>query len=552
MKLDDIQLKQILSDLYALDDGLKVREKELIEAINAITEAKPETRYSESFAARLRAEIIAKARILQPQKIPASFTYNFNPMRKLIYAAAGAALAILVIVPSFLFLSRPGGETSSPSKTGKKIAFAPQVSKVADNFFGRLGGSPGSGGDAATRSTAPVALEARDTGAEGAALKQGSAAPSIGAFGRGGGGGSGVAESAKLGIVPPYEFKIYRFVYKGGEFSVPSDKLDVLKRLKGASVSVNMPELVAGLNFGLADVGSFADLSVQNLTLSQKTDFGYMINVMPEEGSVNINQNWGYWPADKCQGDAACFENLLVRQEDIPADSELIGIADAFLDEHGIDRSVYGPPEVGAGNVYRIMYEASSDKANFYFPETIEVTYPYKIDDKAVYDEWSGAKQGLTVGVNVKVKKVSSVYNLVTQNYQSSAYEMETDVKKLLTYAEQGGINNYQYGEGATVEELELSDPELAYIRYYNYLKNENVELLVPAFVFPVKNPPSDPNFYRKSIVIPLAKDIIAERQPQGGPTVPTPVPLPAPDVPVGGGISPETKPSVVEPSAAE
>jgi hypothetical protein len=232
---------------------------------------------------------------------------------------------------------------------------------------------------------------------------------------------------------------------------------------------------------------------------------------------------------DKCAGDAACFANLRVKETDIPADSDLISVADAFLAEHNIDKSVYGEPEVGGSYDWRIMYENSPDKANYYFPDAIDITYPLKVDGKNIYDEWNGTKQGITVSVNIKAKKVANLYGLTTQTYDASPYAMETDVKKLLAYAEQGGSSGYYYGPEAKTVDLELGDPVSVYIRYYDYKTSSNNEMLIPAYYFPINNPPKDTNFFRKGIVVPLAKDILAERFPADGVNPPVPMPLSEP-----------------------
>lgn len=553
MKLKNSEIRQILDELYQLDSGLRAHESALVEMINRLTALAPNTKFDEAFAAELRARIMAQAHELQINVKPKLSIFNFTYMKvnKFTYAAAGAALAIvLIIVPAVVYLTQPEERRAGNLFTGTpsdkvKLAFEPKISRVAANFFGKLSS----------------VVSDSNKGATSEAAGQGSvsaiAAPVAG-IGRGGGGGGGgqvALDSKAIGIMPPYELINYKFVYKGGEFSVPSDQLDVLKRVKGATVDVDMAGLIRGLNFGLGDLGSFDGLSVQNVSLAQKSDLGYMINIMPDEGTININQNWGYWPIDRCFGDSKCFEELRVKESDVPADNELIQITDAFLAEHNIDKSIYGVPEVGLNYNWRMIYESAPDKANFYFPEAIDVTYPYLVDGKPVYDEWMGTKQGINVSVNIKARRVSTLYGLTTQNYQASPYEMENDAKKLIALAEQGGINNnVYYGEEANVKtkELELGDPVLAYFKYYSYRSNENVELIIPAYFFPIKNPPSDPNFSRKGIVIPLAKDIIAERQPKD---VISPVPMPLTE-PAGSdaasdGVSTELAPAVA-PKAAK
>lgn len=523
MKINNKQLKEILEELYALDVNLRSKEKELIAIIDRITAQRPEVKFDQAFRRRLRAEIMRLATPPAENKILTNLIFNFNlMMKKIIFSAAGAALAVMLLVSAFSYIYEPGAPINRP------LALNFKVSSLGDKAFGALTTVPESGaaGESLDQGVAEPANQSASIGSAGGIVKGSPASRAIGM-----GGGGGVAESGQAMIMPPYEYKNYSFVYKGGQINVP-DKLDVLKRIKGVKVSVNMPTLLNGLNFGLADIGSFAGLNVQNINLIQSQDKGYIVSVFPDEGSISIYQNWETWPAGKCFGDGNCFERQRVSLSGIPSNEELVKIADAFLTEHNIDKSLYGEPEVSKNNNWKIMYETYPDKANFYFPENIEVIYPLKLNDKFVYDEYNGVKQGLSVSINVKEKKVASIYNLTSQNYQSSAYEMETDAQKLITYAEQGGVNNYLYGNTTKSEELELGDPEIGYIRYYNYKQGENVELLIPALYFPINNPPQDSNFFRQAIVIPLAKEILAERQINNivGPE-PRPMPLGEPAI---------------------
>jgi hypothetical protein len=513
MKLTIEQINELVGELIIFEPTLKGREAELSELIVRLAETRPEINYDENFRTRLRAEIMQLANMRMAAAVPAPrFKFNFNhmfDMKKISYGVAGAAVLILLIVPAVFLLLNQGGRVALLPHSGKKIAFETKINKVAANAFGDLRST-------AETKTAPMQV-ARPQGGGGGAetMGAGTASGIAGGLGLGGGGGVAADASAKSLIMPPYDAVNYRYVYKGEALTAPADKLDVLKRDKGAQLNVDMGNLVSGLNFGLADIGTFSGLTVQNVSLVQQGDNGYIVSIMPDEGAVSITQNWATWPQANCGNDAVCYDNQRVKQEDIPSDSELISITDAFLAEHNIDKSVYGEPQVSPGYNFRTMYEASTDKANFYFPDSIDVVYPVKIDGKYIYDEWNGTKQGMTVSVQVKQKKVSNLYNLMTQNYQASVYDMETDTKKLLAYAEQGGTNAVQYGVEVKTVELELGDPEQVYIRYYSYKNNANEELLVPALYFPIKELPKDPNFYRKGVIVPLAKTILEERQAQ-------------------------------------
>jgi hypothetical protein len=350
--------------------------------------------------------------------------------------------------------------------------------------------------------------------------------------------------------MPALDFKNYKFEYKG-ELAVGSTSVEVLRRLKTIDTSMDVNGLLAGLNFGPADLSSFNGMAMQSASFIQKGDYGYNLNVSFDDGSVSVGQNWETWPAGKCGGDQACYEAQRVRFEEVLADADAIAIAEAFVKEHGFNAAMFGAPEIN--NAWRMGYDASPDKASYYLPETVDVIYPLKINDQYVYDEYSGQKQGLIVSVHIKTRRVSSAYGLTTQTYESSAYDVETDAKTILAYAEAGGANSYR-AEGATTVTLELGEPVQGFVKYYNYAnavfsKSLNEELLVPALIFPIKNiPKDDPNFYRTSVIVPLVKEVLDERLKglSGGvptplmmkgevapasATAPAPVPVPAPEV---------------------
>lgn len=56
--------------------------------------------------------------------------------------------------------------------------------------------------------------------------------------------------------------------------------------------------------------------------------------------------------------------------------------------------------------------------------------------DTEVLDEYNGFIIGLTLYVDPKERRVNSASNLMTQSYEASEYEIETDIKKLTTLAE--------------------------------------------------------------------------------------------------------------------
>ena len=67
------QIKQILAELYAIDESLKKHETELIKIINRILANRPDTKFDKSFAKKL------KTQLLQKQKPSLDFNlFNFK------------------------------------------------------------------------------------------------------------------------------------------------------------------------------------------------------------------------------------------------------------------------------------------------------------------------------------------------------------------------------------------------------------------------------------------------------------------------------------------
>lgn len=415
-------------------------------------------------------------------------------MKKLIYALYGATGMLVVIILAYaLVFSFPPDKEAVKSV---RNAFKFNVKKVQANNFGSLS----SAADADARSAAPAG-QGGEKGIGGGGSAANSAAP---------------ADKMASGIMP-YQPVNYRYVYKGKEFSQPQGKMEVLKRIKGAEADLDIADLASGLDIGLVDINSFSGLRVQSMNFIQDQDYGYSLGVFLDEGSVSIYQNWNSWPAGKCGSDTNCYDAQRTKKEDIPADEEMIGIADGFLSAHNIDKTLYGQPAVN-GN-WLAAYEQAANKSDYYFPESMEVVYPWLFNGKFVYDEYNGIKQGLTVQVHIKSKKAAGIYNLATQEYQGSEYEMETDTQKILAYAERGGGGYAIDNPDMKYTDLELSDPELQYLRYYSYKDGQNLELLIPALYFPITNLPEGQNFNRAGILVPLAKEIMAERMRNEGAT---------------------------------
>lgn len=479
----DENIKNILNDLYSVDQNLRQHEKDLIEIIKTLLAARPEAKYDPNFKQELRAQLLAKFEQIKNKESVTNTKINFNNMNKLFYALGGLLLMVIVIMP---FVYRDKVQLANINKINVQNGL--QVAKLSDHAFGVLSSN--------SETTAPQ--RAYGMGA-------GPAAEENAGYG-GGGVAIDKAVSDTTMIAPSY----YTYVYDGEEIILDSTKLPVYKKIKGLGAQENLAKILQGINFGNIDLNKFQNTQLRNFQISENKDFGYALFVDLYEGNISINENWEKWPQLQVYNP--------LKPSDMPDDQTLINMANQFLAEKNINIDQYGEPSVG--DDWRLYAARTEQGMDYYIPETVTVLYPQIIDGKVVYDEW-GNKFGINVSINIRQNKVSAVYGMTNQNYQTSDYEMETDVSKILKLAEQGGTSPYYIEENAQKIEIKLDTPTYSYIQIWQYDGYSSSQLFVPALVFPIKEVPQADYFYRKSVVIPLAKEMIDQRLNQDYPPSP-------------------------------
>lgn len=417
---------------------------------------KPDVAPDEGF----KRALFQKLEASMPQK--KNSTINF--MNKFKFSLLGAAVVAVAVI---IYVTLPKEQTVIFSGTQ-------EISKVNARAFGSLatltsvegGGGQGGGGNSAAETDSKLMTPP----------------------GQGGGGGD-------MTIIAPVN---YKFVYAGEKFSVDSASMPVYERQKGLGGAINLKSFMDRFNLGMLDINKFSNANVDSISASQDQEFGYMINVDFKQGSVYINQNWERWPQTQMEP---------MNLNAIPPDSEVIAIANQFLEEYGISRAVYGEPVVQ--NQWRVEYERTTNKQFAYVPDTLSIIYPLKISGNEIYDE-GGNKSGLYVSVNLRTNRVSNVGELSSQLYNSSDYETEQDTAKLTQMAEQGGFHSYlPYAAEANVktQELKLGTPILAFVRMWQPLSGTTRELMVPSLIFPVTQ--SGPGYYPQNIVVPVIREVL-------------------------------------------
>ncbi len=487
--MDDI-IKKILTDLYQIDPSLQTKEAQLTKIIKSLLAAKPAVEINAQWQAKLKTELLEQFSV----KANKNNNFNLNFMNKLLYGLGGAVLVLILAIPLYFYQTpnklSPLSWVPNTKLANLDLGFS--VTKVDDGAFGSL-----------TASSMPVGEEALSSSLSG----------------RGGfGGGSGVmAPSAApvaegdVKIMPPYYQPIsYNYVYTGDTFSVDQEQMPVYKRQKGFNQSSNV---FNDLNLGLINLGSFNNTKLQNFTLVQDETDGYYITIDLNEGMVSVSENWNRWYTMDQP-----YESL--KPGEVPADGEIIKIADEFLAKHGINLENYGPGEVD--NAWRVYYESSPDKANYFIAPNFTVVYPLNINGQTIYDQ-SGNKDGLRVNVNIQKNKAAGAYGIYSQKYLSSNYSVENNVDKIMELAKQGGVYPEYRDPNAKIVDVELGTPTLIYIKSWTWQNNLSEEILSPALLFPVTKKPANDEynyFWRQNIVVPLVKEIFEQNY------VGTPIPL--------------------------
>lgn len=474
------QINQILQELYKYDPEFMKHEKELKEILGQMLQSAPNTKFDPLFAESLRKKILIRAEEISSE----SGLVKDRPMWQFALPAF-AVMAIAVLVGANYWKNLNNTQIASIKESKlQPLAFG-SLSGIVPGGFGRGGGGGMGGGDGSAQNTAVITDEAMKARPQS------------------GGGGD-------MPILPVFEN--YKFVYAGENLDLKEENLPVFRRVKGFGKTLNLSSIIKNFSVPVFNLKNLQNPYVEMLTLTEDRDFGYMVNLNFKEGSLNINENWFKWqtPDRMCQ-DEACYNRYRLKISDLPSDEEVISIADNFLEQYGVNKNIYAEPVVQ--KQWFRDYQAASDKSMAWVPDVLTIVYPYQIQGQTVYDQ-SGSQSGLMVSVNARVKKVSGLYELTNQVYESSDYSAETSFDRIKKIAEAGGNQVFYpaYEPNIPSVQVKLGTPSRSLMRMWkNEAGKEGYEIFVPALVFPIIDPPANFPSYRSAVTIPLIKELITE-----------------------------------------
>jgi len=470
------QIKEILEELYLIDESLKEYQVELEKIVEKLLAAKPEVEINEEFKQKLRRELLARIEEIEGrQSVKLNKFMSIFSFNRLSYGIVGGVLSLIIVFGGVYYANQRGFLIGQP-ELSLKTEFSKE--SVSEGAFGSL----------------------RET-----ALVSGDASGELG-IGSAAGIGGGRPLSGGGGMVMP-DITQYRYLYKGTELVLEDDKVEVLKREKGRASS-GITNLVKGMNLGLIDLSGLSNTRMDSVSFVEEKDFGYSVYLNFREGSLSLHNNMlqGWQEVlGMCYG-GGCVRPEPINEADIPEEGKIIEIADNFIKKYGIRMDSYGQPETRLSYILEQLQRAGEG----YSPDSVEVIYPLMINGRYVYGQW-GNKIGLNLNVNLRAMRVTNLYNLTTQNYQSSLYQAETDVSKILKALEKGGFDQPVYARSSKTVDVEVGEPTLAYVKIWRHNRGESDEFITSALVFPIDTSQFEGNYKREVIVVPLAKELLED-----------------------------------------
>jgi len=251
---------------------------------------------------------------------------------------------------------------------------------------------------------------------------------------------------------------------------------------------------------------SLKDIKLQNVSLVEDREKGYVINLDLQTPAVSIFENYEKWqpylPA--CTGFSCTIPEM--KKEDMPSDATILKMATDFIKKYGIDTTFLSAPEI---EKQWLQAEVRGERP--FYPDVVNVRYAFELEGKKVEDSW-GNTLGLMVNVNVRNKYVTGAYisPLILDKSEYKTVSQET----ILSSVEKGGFTGMQYVNPDRTEEKELENPE---IKFVAISKNAGLagkapeEYIIPAIIFTVKKTKEMPQYYfytPEKIIVPLAENV--------------------------------------------
>lgn len=304
--------------------------------------------------------------------------------------------------------------------------------------------------------------------------------------------------TAELKVAPDIS-STYKFTYTGLPQVLSETTVDVFERLS-----------VDGLPLPTA-LATAAGLRTMS--------FGRLSN--PVVANMTIRNDDELWAIDALNGTISMYLDSATRQIDITTNSDTdsaslseeaaLTIASRYITDRGISLTGYGQPVVidnssvlAAGTAGS---SATSSKIGIVQSPAVQVIYPLMIGNIPVVQP-NGDPTGISLTIEKSTQTILNVYGIMSLDFTRSTYQAQTDWPTVQKLAEQGGVFQYFAPESnKKVTIINLGAPDRVLTVSYSYDSGRSREVYIPAWRFPIVNPPAA-LMYLKYVTVSLAKDV--------------------------------------------
>lgn len=450
-------VKDLLEELYILEPTLRKQEKQLTKFVTLMVSNIPKSEMNIEFKKELRKQILSKIHSKKEIKFSLFFP-------------------IFASISVFLFLSifswNYFQNMSSNHTQLWRISFMPDIKRVWSNAFGTN-------------------------------IKKASLSAPV----RGWNYAMWIWPTAKMAndtTTVAYEHITYQYSYTGVLPAMSSGQLLVYKRESVPFTNQDTVSFIGNLNIDGINTKEFQNAGLSSINISEDREFGYNIWIDFTAWTVNFYQNYPKWPQQKCDTNG-CEPLPKLTEKDIPSSESLIVTTDAFISKYGINREMYGTPQVNSS--WRTEYmKQVREGSEWIIPEVYTVTYPIVLDSKNLYEE-SGEYKWLIFGIDIRTKKVISLTGLEKYTLKSSLYPPISRESRDKMIASWWRYTEWDANtETWKVVQLILGDPIIGYMRINGEWKDGiSNDFFVPAYIFNVMNKPKD-SYISDTVMIPMVE----------------------------------------------
>lgn len=464
------ELQILLDEIYSSHPEMKKKEKEIIKIINDINLLKPNIQINETNKEKIKQQILTKLFFHNKSK-----TKRFSILNRFAYSLAGMAFATIILLPILNTQHQKAKQIEAPNWE------LSQKNIMIEKSFG-MQNSLNYQDDSQNIKSRRISLDQTE---------------------------SIVSESiwywsyeTKTATIEPIlidtdEYIPTKYFYQFN-WSLPKTK-ETMNVYTFSQTNDIFQKLEQNLNIKNIDLSSFKNLEINNISLNEKWENWYNIYI-DKNWNININKNINIYNRWDTNTNKQIDQDLAKKS------------TQKFIAKFDIDISQYWEPIVENGDSLFARYEDDElNKSMLYPSQEIIVNYPYYIDNYPVYEQYWDKLYWTKFNLNNDYE-ILSVYDLKYNKLTKKEYELEKDINKILNQIKNN--NEIFNADQVNTVEIELINPEISYVRYSQYLKNETIESLIPAIIFWQQYKSKDienhtNNYYNinNKIVVPLIKN---------------------------------------------